>query len=75
MNAVMVLAVLSVGLAADDKPSKKEVLERAAAYVDRQAELLPQLVAEERSSQTLHERVRRSTAPPPRVTELRADFA
>jgi hypothetical protein len=72
---VAVLAALTAGLAADNTPSKKEVLKRAAAYVDQQAELLPQLVAEERSSQTLRPRVRRSTASPPRVIQARADFA
>jgi hypothetical protein len=67
------LIAITTNLAADPTPSKSEVLKRAAAYVAAQADLLPQLVAEERSTQMLRPRVVRST--PPRVIETRADFA
>jgi hypothetical protein len=67
------LVALSASVAAGATPSKKEVLQRAAAYVDAQAKLLPQLVADERSVQMHRPRVGRST--PPRVIETRADFA
>ncbi len=66
---------LTAGFVADHTPSTKELLKRAAAYVSQQAELLPQLVAEERSSQTLRPRVQHLIDPPPRVIESRADFA
>jgi hypothetical protein len=71
---VRTAAVLAVtaGLAADAAPSKKEVLRRAAAYVDAQIELLPQLVAEERSTQTLRRRI---DGPITRQRKLVADFA
>lgn len=67
------LVALTASLTAEDTPSKKEILKRAAAYVEQQAELLPQLVAEERSSQLLRPRARSSTSP--KVIETRADFA
>ena len=68
-----VLVALTASLTAEDTPSRKEILKRAAAYVEQQAELLPQLVAEERSSQLLRPRARNSTSP--KVIETRADFA
>jgi len=64
--------VVTASLVAEPTPSKKEVLERAATYVDQQAELLPQLVAEERGSQTLR---RRASGPSvAQVITTRADF-
>jgi hypothetical protein len=69
------LVGLGASAAADATPSKKEVLQRAAKYVAAQAELFPQLVVDERCSQTLAQRVKSSTTSPPRVIETRADFA
>jgi hypothetical protein len=69
----MALVTLAAGVAPAAAPSKTEALKRAAAYIDAQAELLPQLVAEERSRQVLRPRVGSSS--PPRMIETRADFA
>jgi hypothetical protein len=63
---------VTVALGADSTPSKKELLKRAAAYVDQQVELLPQLVAQERSSQTVRSGAGSPT--PSRVITTRADF-
>ena len=53
-------------------PSNRVVLARAAAYVDSQVDLLPQLVAEERSTQTIRPR---QGGPTPQQRILVADFA
>jgi hypothetical protein len=68
---------LSVSVvAADSRPSKKEVLGRAAAFVDAQAELLPQLVAEERTRQEQEPRLRIDDNKVGRIErETWADFA
>lgn len=54
-------------------PSKSEVLKRAAGYVETQIALLPQLVAEERSTQRFRPRVRGDVDPILRNTH--SDFA
>jgi hypothetical protein len=53
-------------------PSNKMVLARAAAYVESQVDLLPQLVAEERSTQSIRSR---EGGPTTRQRTLVADFA
>ena len=68
-----VVVAIAETLAADTSLSKKELLKRAAMYVDQQADLLPQLVGEERSSQTLRTGAGSRTLP--RVITMRADFA
>jgi hypothetical protein len=52
--------------------SNRVVLARAAAYVDSQVDLLPQLVAEERSTQTIRPR---QGGPTLQQRTLVADFA
>jgi hypothetical protein len=52
------IAILAAESVMHAQPSKTEVLKRAAEYVQAQAQLLPQLVAEERSTQTFRPRVR-----------------
>jgi hypothetical protein len=74
-GALLALTALTTSLAINAAPSEKDVLKRAAAYVESQIELFPQLVAEERSSQTLRLRVTRSMSPPPRVIQTRGDMA
>jgi hypothetical protein len=70
------LTILAASLAADATPSKREVLERAAAYVDAQADLLPQLVAEERTRQKQEPRLRMDDTTGSRVERaMWADFA
>jgi hypothetical protein len=70
------LAALTVGLAAGAAPSKKDLLKRAAAYVDQQADLLPQLVAEERTRQIQEPRFRMDDAKVTRIERATAaDFA
>jgi hypothetical protein len=71
--AVAIAAVAT--LVANATASKKELLARAAAFVDRQAELLPQLVAEERTRQEQEPRIRTDDAKIGRVErETWADF-
>jgi hypothetical protein len=52
------IAILAGGVVIHAQPSKTDVLKHAAKYVQAQVELLPQLVAEERSTQTFRPRVR-----------------
>jgi hypothetical protein len=66
------VAAVTVSSAADSTLPEKELLKRAAAYVDQQAELLPQLVAEEHSSQTLRPRAGGPVVG--QVITTRADF-
>lgn len=70
------LVALAATLAADTTPAKSDVLKRAAAYVDAQAELLPQLVAEERTRQEQEPRLRADDVKVARIErETWADFA
>jgi hypothetical protein len=73
---IAAVVTLASGMAADATPSKGDVLKRAAAYVDTQADLLPQLVAEERSRQKQEPRFRADDVTVSRLErETWADFA
>ena len=73
ITAVVTLASV---VTADATPSKGDVLKRAAAYVDTQADLLPQLVAEERTRQKQEPRFRMDDVTVSRLErETWADFA
>lgn len=66
------VVVLAAGTDIQAAPSTRSVLSRAAAYVESQVDLLPQLVAEERSTQTLRPHTVGTTT---RQQTLVADFA
>ncbi len=76
MTAIVAALSVPVRVAADGPASKKEVLRRAAAYVEAQADLLPQLVAEERTRQRQEPRLRADDRTVARVErQTWADFA
>jgi hypothetical protein len=71
-SSVCVVVGLVASAPVHGGPSNRVVLARAAAYVDSQVDLLPQLVAEERSTQTIRPR---QGGPTPQQRILVADFA
>jgi len=71
----VLVALTGVVASTQSQPSKSEVLRRAAAYVQTQAEQLPQLVAEEHTRQIVRSRAGSRSSSPPQTIETRADFA